>query len=208
MSRSVLHSLPSILWVLAATGLAGCLVDRTGLADRDGSTQREDAGRMDASAQDAGRRDAGSVDAGRRDAGSLDAGSLDAGRRDAGATDAGRDAGTRDAGTDAGPPDAGPPDAGPPDAGPPDAGPIPCDDVYGSVTDYHACDSPPSECRFYARLDHSASCANVCAEHGGTCLGAQDEAGTMGASRCSSVGVESCTSTDYYDAICVCSRVY
>lgn len=77
---------------VAASGLAGCFLDRTPLA-------------TEGSARDGGRRDAGGGDAG--------------GSRDAGPRDGGRDAG-RDAGApDTGPPDTGPPDTGPPDAGPP-----------------------------------------------------------------------------------------
>ncbi len=120
--------------LLAFLTIAGCTVDRSGLAYPCEVYLADDAalhtdGAIPGWCLDRLQDGAALVDA---DMHLLDAGpeedggdagdAADAEMPDAGPEDADVDAGT-DAGSDAGPEDGGPPDSGPPDAGPRDAGP-------------------------------------------------------------------------------------
>jgi hypothetical protein len=117
----------------------------------------------------------------------------------AAATDAGLDAGAGDAGTDGGALDAGALDAGEPDAGEP----RPCDEVYVDVTRYMRCDERPMECEFFARLD-GGSCADVCEEHGETCIDALPDMNSCVRGGPEMVDPE--CDDGVTDAICICSR--
>lgn len=80
-------------------------------------------------------------------------------------------------------------------------GPPPCDELYGTVTDYVLCEELPDRCTFNARTN-GGNCNTLCAAFGGACITAFDN--DPGAP-CVANQEDGC-GFNADDEICVCSR--
>ncbi len=76
-----------------------------------------------------------------------------------------------------------------------------CAEQYGASDGYSPCVETPTECHFGTIINYAASCTEVCAAGGGTCLDAYGN----GVNGCdgSTLG---CDFDDYYNLVCACSH--
>ena len=83
------------------------------------------------------------------------------------------------------------------------SGPPSCQLLYGNAVGYVACWQTDTVCAFNALLDRRRSCAFICGDFGGACVGGFS---SPSSDLCASQQAVSCSDEDRLRAVCLCSR--